>query len=73
MKRTTLVMLLLTLCGFSSASFALSESEAEDLADLTAVFVYLKMIVVIRSSLTTKLSEPLSTLRSKSLGSPQLR
>ncbi|PVF10803.1 hypothetical protein DBO95_28205, partial [Yersinia pestis] len=42
MKRTTLVMLLLTLCGFSSASFALSESEAEDLADLTAVFVYLK-------------------------------
>ncbi|CFQ08041.1 putative chaperone lipoprotein YacC [Yersinia enterocolitica] len=42
MKRTTLVMLLLTLCGFSSASSALSESEAEDLADLTAVFVYLK-------------------------------
>jgi Type II secretion system pilotin lipoprotein (PulS_OutS) len=37
-----LVMLLLTLCGFSSASSALSESEAEDLADLTAVFVYLK-------------------------------
>ena len=28
--------------GFSSTSFALSESEAEDLADLTAVFVYLK-------------------------------
>ena len=42
MKRTTLIMLLLTLCGFSSASSALSESEAEDLADLTAVFVYLK-------------------------------
>ncbi|AJJ34046.1 bacterial chaperone lipo family protein [Yersinia rochesterensis] len=42
MKRTTLVMLLLALCGFSSASSALSESEAEDLADLTAVFVYLK-------------------------------
>ncbi|MCM5253529.1 YacC family pilotin-like protein, partial [Escherichia coli] len=42
MKRTTLVMLLRTLCGFSSASSALSESEAEDLADLTAVFVYLK-------------------------------
>ncbi|CNH24907.1 putative chaperone lipoprotein YacC [Yersinia massiliensis] len=42
MKRTTLVMLLLTLCGYSSASSALSESEAEDLADLTAVFVYLK-------------------------------
>ncbi|MFI0488508.1 MAG: YacC family pilotin-like protein [Yersinia sp. (in: enterobacteria)] len=42
MKRTTLVILLLTLCGFSSASSALSEAEAEDLADLTAVFVYLK-------------------------------
>ncbi|AJI94940.1 bacterial chaperone lipo family protein [Yersinia ruckeri] len=42
MKRTTLVLLLLTLCGFSSASQALTESEAEDLADLTAVFVYLK-------------------------------
>lgn len=42
MKRTTLTLLLLTLLGFSSASQALSESEAEDLADLTAVFVYLK-------------------------------
>lgn len=42
MKKTTLAMLLLTLLGFSSASQALSESEAEDLADLTAVFVYLK-------------------------------
>lgn len=35
-------MLLLGLLGFSSASQALSEAEAEDLADLTAVFVYLK-------------------------------
>lgn len=42
MKKTTLTMLLLTLLGFSSASQALTESEAEDLADLTAVFVYLK-------------------------------
>ncbi|WP_411704090.1 YacC family pilotin-like protein [Edaphovirga cremea] len=42
MKKATLAMLLLTLLGFSSASQALSESEAEDLADLTAVFVYLK-------------------------------
>ena len=42
MKRTTLCLLLLSLLGFSSASQALSESEAEDLADLTAVFVYLK-------------------------------
>ena len=42
MKRTTLCLLLLSLLGFSSASQALSESEAEDLADLTAVFVFLK-------------------------------
>ncbi len=42
MKRTTLMMLLLGLLGFSSASQALSDTEAEDLADLTAVFVYLK-------------------------------
>jgi hypothetical protein len=37
MKKTTLAML-----GFSNASLALNESEAEDLADLTAVFIYLK-------------------------------
>lgn len=42
MKKTTLCLLLLSLLGFSSTSQALSESEAEDLADLTAVFVYLK-------------------------------
>jgi len=42
MKKTTLCLLLLSLLGFSSASQALSESEAEDLADLTAIFVYLK-------------------------------
>ncbi|MFC0226424.1 YacC family pilotin-like protein [Serratia aquatilis] len=42
MKKTTLLMVLLTMLGFSNASLALNESEAEDLADLTAVFVYLK-------------------------------
>ncbi|WP_034912363.1 YacC family pilotin-like protein [Erwinia sp. 9145] len=42
MKKCIKALLLLSLFGFSSASFALSESEAEDLADLTAVFVYLK-------------------------------
>lgn len=42
MKKTTLLMLLLTMLGFSNASLALNESEAEDLADLTAVFIYLK-------------------------------
>jgi hypothetical protein len=42
MKHTVLTMLLLGLLGFSSASQALSEAEAEDMADLTAVFVYLK-------------------------------
>jgi len=33
-------MLLGGLLGFSASSFALSESEAEDMADLTAVFVF---------------------------------
>ncbi len=42
MKKSIKALLLTGLLGFSSASFALSESEAEDLADLTAVFVYLK-------------------------------
>ena len=42
MKKTTLSMLLLAMLGFSNASLALNESEAEDLADLTAVFIYLK-------------------------------
>ncbi|WP_127959220.1 YacC family pilotin-like protein [Serratia microhaemolytica] len=41
MRKTTL-LLLLTLLGFSQSSLALTEPEAEDLADLTAVFVYLK-------------------------------
>ena len=42
MKKSIRILLLAGLFGFSSTSFALSESEAEDLADLTAVFVYLK-------------------------------
>lgn len=42
MKKSIKALLLVSLFGFSSASSALSESEAEDLADLTAVFVYLK-------------------------------
>lgn len=42
MKQSIRILLLTGLLGFSSTSFALSESEAEDLADLTAVFVYLK-------------------------------
>jgi hypothetical protein len=42
MTKSIKILLLAGLLGFSSTSFALSESEAEDLADLTAVFVYLK-------------------------------
>lgn len=42
MKNTLLVMLLLGLLGISSAAQALTENEAEDMADLTAVLVYLK-------------------------------
>ncbi|KAB8306251.1 hypothetical protein EH228_18370 [Erwinia endophytica] len=42
MKKSIKALVVLGLFSFSSTSFALSESEAEDLADLTAVFVYLK-------------------------------
>jgi len=42
MKKTSLLMLLATLMGFSAASQALDQSQAEDLADLTAVYIYLK-------------------------------
>lgn len=42
MTKSIRLLLLAGLVSFSSTSFALSESEAEDLADLTAVFVYLK-------------------------------
>ncbi|MBP2169834.1 YacC family pilotin-like protein [Erwiniaceae bacterium BAC15a-03b] len=42
MKKGIKALFLTGLLGFSCSSFALSESEAEDLADLTAVFVYLK-------------------------------
>lgn len=42
MKHAARLVLLLGLMGFSSTSMALNESEAEDLADLTAIFVYLK-------------------------------
>ncbi|MCL2891483.1 YacC family pilotin-like protein [Brenneria tiliae] len=42
MKNSALALFLLSLMSFSSASKALNEFEAEDLADLTAVFVYLK-------------------------------
>ncbi|OSN04866.1 hypothetical protein AU512_15280 [Lonsdalea iberica] len=42
MKKSALALLLLSLLSVSSASKALNEFEAEDLADLTAIFVYLK-------------------------------
>ncbi|PIJ49785.1 hypothetical protein BL250_10250 [Erwinia sp. OLTSP20] len=42
MKRCIQAVLLLAILGFSTSSYALNESEAEDMADLTAVFVYLK-------------------------------
>lgn len=42
MKNTLLVLLLLSLLGIYSAAQALTENEAEDMADLTEVFVYLK-------------------------------
>lgn len=42
MKKFVRVMLLGSMLCFSASSQALSESEAEDMADLTAVFVFLK-------------------------------
>lgn len=42
MKKTTLSMLLLGTLGFSNVSLALNDSEAEDLADLMAILIYLK-------------------------------
>nr|CDS55867.1 hypothetical protein SYMBAF_100212 [Serratia symbiotica] len=42
MKKTTLLLLMLSMLGFSKASLALNDFEVEDLADLTAVFIYLK-------------------------------
>lgn len=33
---------MLSMLGFSKASLALNDFEVEDLADLTAVFIYLK-------------------------------
>ena len=42
MKMGVRALLLGVLLAFSTSSLALSESEAEDMADLTAVFVFLK-------------------------------
>lgn len=42
MKTFVKITILGCLLAFSSASQALNEAEAEDMADLTAVFVYLK-------------------------------
>lgn len=42
MKKTSLVLLLLGLLSFTSASQALDDMQSEDLADLTAIFVFLK-------------------------------
>lgn len=42
MKNCSLVMLLISLLGFTSASQAIDDMQSEDLADLTAIFVFLK-------------------------------
>lgn len=42
MNKFVSVLILGCLLGFSANSYALSDSEAEDMADLTAVFVFLK-------------------------------
>ncbi|OTA21942.1 bacterial chaperone lipo family protein [Xenorhabdus beddingii] len=42
MQKIALLTYILILFGFAQPAKALSESEAEDLADLTAVYIYLK-------------------------------
>ncbi|MDX7986681.1 hypothetical protein FE392_04930 [Xenorhabdus sp. 12] len=42
MQKITLLTYILVLFGFTQPAKALSESESEDLADLTAVYIYLK-------------------------------
>lgn len=44
MKTLFRTMVLGSLLALSANSYALSESEAEDMADLTAVFVFLKRL-----------------------------
>ncbi|PHM39027.1 molecular chaperone [Xenorhabdus mauleonii] len=42
MQKIALLTYILVLFGFTQPAKALSESESEDLADLTAVYIYLK-------------------------------
>ena len=42
MRKFTVIFYLITLLGITHSARALSTNEAEDLADLTAVFIYLK-------------------------------
>lgn len=42
MTKTFKLLLVSLLLGVTSASYALDDSQAEDMADLTAVFIYLK-------------------------------
>ncbi|MDX7991594.1 YacC family pilotin-like protein [Xenorhabdus littoralis] len=42
MRKITLFTYILVLFGFAQPAKALSENEAEDLADLTAVYIFLK-------------------------------
>lgn len=72
MSKIIRFLLLSALLGASGTSFALDESQAEDMADLTAVFIYLKMIVVIRISPIHRSATPLFFRPPESLGLKQL-
>lgn len=54
MKTLFRTMVLGSLLALSANSYALSESEAEDMADLTAVFVFLKTTVATRTCPTRR-------------------
>lgn len=68
--RTILFGSLMAMCA---NSYALSENEAEDMADLTAVFVFLKMIVATRIYPTGKFAARWSFCPAEPVGSQQLR
>lgn len=57
-----------SLMALCANSYALTESEAEDMADLTAVFVFLKMTVVTKIYPTARFAVRWSFCPAKSVG-----
>ena len=66
-------MLFGSLLALSANSYALSESEAEDMADLTAVFVFLKNDCGYQNLPNTQIRRALVFCPAKPMGPQQLR